>query len=478
MSNLITNSKDEIQDCEIPILDRETFDHVDDVKSKYVATPGVSEEVVREISRQKNEPEWMLEKRLKALALFEKAKMPGWGPDISDLDLNEILYFVRPDTEEATSWEDVPEEIRSTFDKLGIPEAEKEMLAGVGAQYDSDVVYHNLKKEWKEKGVIFENMDVALEKYPELVEKYFMTNCVSIADHKFAMLHAAVWSGGTFIYIPPGVKVDIPMQAYFRMNTMGGGQFEHTLIIADKGAELQYIEGCSAPKFSKNALHAGCVEIFVHEGARVRYSSVENWSKNTFNLNTKRALVDKNGVIEWVNGNMGSGVTMLYPCSVLRGEGARSDSLGVAFAGPGQHQDTGSKVIHAAPNTKSSIVAKSISRNGGISTYRGQVRATKAATNASVSVNCDALLIGDGAISNTYPYQQIDSPEVDVAHEATVGKIGEEELFYLMSRGLSREQAMQMVVSGFIEPIVKSLPLEYAVELNKLIELEMEGAIG
>ncbi len=459
-------------------IERKTYDDADAAPVRFTAPEGLSEELVREISRQKNEPDWMLEKRLAALKHFRQGSLPTWGPDLSGLDLSAITYFVRPDAPEANNWEDVPAEIRQTFDRLGIPAAEKEMLAGAGAQYDSDVVYHNLKEEWKQKGVIFENMDVAVHKYPELVKEYFMTRCIPITDHLFIMLHAAVWSGGTFIYVPPGVTVDVPMQAYFRMNTAGAGQFEHTLIIADKGSQLQYIEGCSAPKFSKNALHAGGVEIFVKEGARVRYSSVENWSKNTYNLNTKRALVEKNGTMEWINGNMGSGVTMLYPCSVLVGEGARSDSLGVAFAGPGQHQDTGSKVIHAAPNTSSMIVSKSISAGGGISSYRGLVRVTPQAKNSSVSVRCDALLIDDISVSNTYPSMKIDTEDADVVHEATVGKIGQEEIFYLMSRGLSEEQAMQMMVSGFIEPIVKSLPLEYAVELNKLIELEMEGAVG
>lgn len=459
-------------------IDRSVYDDAADVKNKYVAKPGLTEEVVREISRQKNEPEWMLEKRLKAFELFKKAKTPTWGPDLSELDLEKIVYYIRPDARESKTWEDVPDEIRDTFEKLGIPEAEREALAGVGAQYDSDVVYHNLKKEWKEKGVIFENMDVAVQEHPELVKKYFMTECIPIHDHKYIMLHAAVWSGGTFIYIPPGVKVDIPMQAYFRMNAESGGQFEHTLIIADKGAEIQYIEGCSAPRYTTNSIHAGCVELFVHEDARIRYSSIENWSKNTYNLNTKRALVDKNGVVEWVNGNMGSGTTMLYPASILRGDGARSDSLGIAFAGPGQNQDTGSKVIHAAKNTSSTITAKSISKGGGISTYRGYVNATPAAAGTKSSVQCDALLLDDKSVSNTYPYMKLNNSEVEIAHEATVGKIGEEELFYLMSRGLSEDEARRMVVSGFIEPIIKALPLEYAVELNKLIELEMEGSIG
>ncbi|MBT3419089.1 MAG: Fe-S cluster assembly protein SufB [Candidatus Magasanikbacteria bacterium] len=462
----------------VPDVSRELFDTPNKDNIKFQVEKGLTEDVVRTISSQKNEPAWMLEKRLAAFTLYEKEKMPTWGPDLSDLDLNELTYFVRPDATEVTSWDDVPDEIKKTFDRLGIPEAEKHALAGVGAQYDSDVVYHNLQQSLKDKGVVFENMDVAVEKYPELVQKYFMTQCVPINDHKFVMLHGAVWSGGTFIYVPKGVKVELPLQAYFRMNTKGSGQFEHTLIIVDEGAELQYIEGCSAPRYNVNSLHAGCVEIFVHKHARVRYSSIENWSKNTYNLNTKRALVDEEGVIEWINGNMGSGVTMLYPASILRGRGARSDSLGIAFAGEGQEQDTGSKVIHAAPNTTSTIRAKSISKDGGISTYRGYVQVTKAATNAKVGVECDALLLDEGSVSNTHPYMNIDTDDVSIAHEATVGKIGDDEIFYLMSRGLSEERAMQMVVSGFIEPIVKALPLEYALELNKLISLEMEGSVG
>ena len=457
---------------------RDVYDKAAEGVTRHAAGLGLTEEVVREISASKDEPDWMLELRLKAFAMFKRTPMPTWGPSLKDLDLDQITYFVRPDAEESQSWATVPDKIRETFEKLGIPEAERHALSGVGAQYDSEMVYHNLKKEWEDKGVIFENMDVAVQKYPDLVRKYFMTDCIPPHDHKFIMLHAAVWSGGTFIYVPKGVKVNVPLQAYFRMNAERGGQFEHTLIIADEGSEVQYIEGCSAPRWNASSIHAGCVELHVHEGARVRYSSVENWSKNTYNLNTKRAVVDKDGIVEWINGNMGSGVTMLYPCSILRGEGSQSHSLGVAFAGPGQNQDTGSKVIHAAPNTTSTIRAKSISKGGGISTYRGYVSATHAAAGSKSSVNCDALLIDEGSVSNTYPSMKVTTDKVDVAHEATVGKIGEEELFYLMSRGLSQDAAMRMIVSGFVEPIVKSLPLEYAVELNKLIELEMEGSVG
>ena len=460
------------------IIDRRKYDDSIDIDNEFVAEEGLNKEIVRYISKTKNEPDWMLKKRLMGFEWFIKTDIPKWGPDLSNLDLNKIKYFVKPGAKETRKWEEVPENIRKVAERIGIPEAEKRSLSGTGFQFDSDMIYHNLKKKWEDKGVLFENMDVALQKYPDLVKRYFMNKCIPVTDHKFIMLHAAVWSGGTFIYVPPNVTVDIPLQAYFRMNSIRGGQFEHTLIIADKNSEVHYIEGCSAPVFSENALHAGCVEIFVHENARVRYSSVENWSKNTYNLNTKRARVESNGVIEWINGNLGSGCTMLYPCSILVGEGAKSDSLGIAFAGAGQNQDTGSKVIHLAPNTYSTIKAKSISQGGGISSYRGLVKVLKNAINCKSSVNCDALLIDDKSISNTFPYMKIDTNKVDIAHEASVGKIGDEQIFYLMSRGLTEEQSRQMVVSGFIEPIVKQLPLEYAVELNKLIELEMEGSVG
>ncbi len=459
-------------------LDRSLYDDANVDRSSYKAAPGLSKELIIDISTQKNEPKWMLDKRLKAFEFFQQKPIPTWGPDLSGLDLDKIIYYVRPGTKESTTWEDVPEDIKKTFDRLGIPEAEKTALAGVGAQYDSDVVYHNIQDDLKKKGVIFENMDVAVQLYPDLVKKYFMTQCVPINDHKFVMLHGAVWSGGTFIYIPKGVQVELPLQAYFRMNAESGGQFEHTLIIADEDSSVQYIEGCSAPRYTTNSLHAGCVEIFVHANAKVKYYSIENWSKNTYNLNTKRALVDENASMEWVSGNMGSGITMLYPSSVLRGRGAHSDSLGIAFAGPGQHQDTGAKAIHAAPNTSSNIRSRSISVGGGIAGFRGLIKVTKKAVNSTALMSCDALLLDEDSVANTYPALQIDTNDVSVAHEARIGKIGDEQLFYLMSRGLSEEQAMRLIVSGFVEPIVKALPLEYAVELNKLIELEMEGAIG
>ncbi|MBS3131221.1 Fe-S cluster assembly protein SufB [Candidatus Woesearchaeota archaeon] len=460
-------------------INRERYDHYNPENLKYKAKPGLSKEIVIEISKQKNEPDWMLQKRLKAFEIFQKLPMPAWGPDLSKLDLNEIIFYQSPDAKRnAKDWNDVPADIKKTFEKLGIPEAERKALAGAGAQYESDVIYHSLKKEWEDKGVVFLDCDEALQKYPELVKKYFMTSCVSPSLHKFAALHAAVWSGGTFIYVPSGVKVRTPLQAYFRMNAKKGGQFEHTLIIVDKGAEVQYIEGCSAPQYDANSLHAGCVEIHVLEGARARYSSIENWSRNTYNLNTKRAIVHKDAVIEWINGNMGSNTTMLYPTSVMIGEGAKSDYIGIAFAGRGQHQDTGTKVYHLAPNTFSTVQAKSISKDGGITSYRGLLHIKKGAVNCKSNVNCDALMVDSISRSNTFPYMDVREKEVELGHEATVSKINDEQLFYLMSRGLNEEQARQMIVSGFIEPVVKELPLEYAVELNRLIELEMEGSLG
>jgi len=458
--------------------DTSVYDKADTAHERYRAGFGVSEDLIREISRQKNEPVWMLEKRLRAFALFLETPLPQWGPDLSGLDLNKITYFVRPDAGESKSWEDVPEDIKRTFDRLGIPEAERTSLGGVGAQYDSDVVYHNIKDEWARQGVVFENMDTAVQNYPDLIRKHFMTSCVPINDHKFAMLHAAVWSGGTFIYVPPGIKVLFPLQAYFRMNAERGGQFEHTLIIADKGSEVSYIEGCSAPRYMTSALHAGCVELFVGEGATIRYSSIENWSLNTYNLNTKRALVEKNGTIEWINGNMGSGTTMLYPCSILVGEGARSESLGIAVAGPGQHQDTGAKVIHVAPRTRSIIRAKSISRGGGVASYRGLVRVGKRADETISHVTCDALILDGASQSHTYPFIKTENTNSEVSHEARTGRIGDDELFYAMSRGLSEERAIQMIVGGFVEEVSKKLPLEYAVEFNRLIDLQMEGAVA
>ncbi|MBU2612716.1 MAG: Fe-S cluster assembly protein SufB, partial [Nanoarchaeota archaeon] len=370
-----------------------------------------------------------------------------------------------------------PKDIKETFDRLGIPEAEKNSLGGVGAQYESETIYHNLKKDLEKKGVIFVDCDTGLKEQEELFKKYFMTTCISPSLHKFSALHAAVWSGGTFIYIPKNVKVEIPLQAYFRMNSKKGGQFEHTLIIADEGSELHYIEGCSAPQYVESSLHAGCVEIHVLKGARVRYSSIENWSKNTYNLNTKRAVVDENGIIEWVNGNLGSHTTMLYPASILKGKNARSDYIGIAYAGKGQYQDTGCKVYHLNENTCSTVLSKGISVDGGVSSYRGLVKINVGAKNSKSSVRCDGLMLDNKSKAMTLPSMDVHENEVEVSHEAAVGKVGEEDLFYLMSRGLSEEESIKLIVSGFIEPVVKALPLEYAVELNKLIELEIENSV-
>lgn len=460
-------------------ITRDLYDHHDDVKDRYKAPEGLNEETVRKISSYKNEPEWMLNRRLDALKIFNELKMPTWGPSLEKLDLNKITYFVVPDAEaNADNWDKVPENIKKTFEKLGIPEAERYALSGVGAQYDSQVVYHKIRDDLKEKGVIFEDMDVAVQKYPDLVKKYFMNKNVKSNLHKFAALHGAVWSGGTFIYVPKNVIVDMPLQAYFRMNTKKGGQFEHTLIIIDEGAKLHYVEGCSAPLYNASSIHAGCVEVFVHKGARMRYSSVENWSKNTFNLNTKRAIVEEDAIMEWVGGNLGSGCTMLYPTSFLIGKNARADHMSIAYAGHDQNQDTGSKVYHLAENTSSTIKSKSISKDGGITAYRGLVKIAKGAKNSKCSVSCDALMFDNSSQSNTYPTIDVEEQESDVVHEATVGKISEEQIFYLQSRGLSAEDAVRMIVSGFIEPLVKELPLEYAVEMNRLIEMEMEGNLG
>lgn len=459
-------------------IDRARYDQRDNVQLRYQTPRGITREVVEEISHRKNEPTWVIEKRLKALAYFEARPMPAWGPDLSRLNLETITYYAEPDTAEKRSWEEVPEEIRKTFDRLGIPEAERTYLAGSGAQMESTMAYHNLKEQWEKLGVIFENFDVAVQKHPDLVREYFMTRCVPLNDHKFAALHGAVFSGGTFIYVPPNVKVTMPLQAYFRMNEAGTGQFEHTLIIVDEGAEVHYLEACSAPRYSTANLHAGCVEVYVKKGARARYTSIENWSKNTYNLNTKRAIVEEDGVMEWINGNLGSGVTMLYPSSMLKGKGAKTDFIGIAVASEGQNQDTGSKVYHLAPHTKSTITAKSISKDGGITTYRGYLKVNQGAVGCSSKVQCDALLLDERSVSNTIPTMEIKESDAAVAHEATVGRIGEDQLFYLQSRGITAQQATQLIVAGFIEPITKQLPLEYAVELNRLIELEMEGSVG
>lgn len=458
-------------------LSRDIFDTANPSPYADGAKRGVDEELVRRISSDKGEPEWMLEHRLKSLAVFREKAMPTWGADLSKLDLDDIIYYASAGSANTDDWGEVPDDIRKVYDRLGIPEAERKMLAGVGAQYESEVVYHKLKEEWEKAGVIFLDMDDAVRQHPDLVKKHFM-QCVPMTDHKFAALHGAVWSGGTFLYVPKGVQVKEPLQAYFRMNAKNMGQFEHTLIIVEEGAKVHYIEGCSAPKYGSQALHAGLVEIFVQDGATCRYSSVENWSRDTYNLNTKRAIVQKDATMEWIGGNMGSDVTMLYPCSVLAGEGARCDHLAIAFANKGQWQDTGAKIFHLAPHTSSKVTSKSISKDGGVAVYRGQLKIHPRAHDCTANVECDALLLDDISRTDTIPDIQIRNNDVTIAHEATVGKLSEEDIFYLMSRGIGEDEARAMIVNGFIEPIVRELPLEYAVEMNRLIELEMEGSVG
>ena len=438
---------------------------------------GLTPEIIKEISKQKNDPEWMAEFRLKALETYNKLELPTWGPDLSELNMDEIATYVRPKSKMADNWEDVPEEIKDTFDKLGIPEAEKRSLAGVGAQYDSEVVYHSMKKELMEQGVIYTDMETAVREYPELVKPHFM-KCVPVKDHKFVALHGAVWSGGSFVYVPKGVKVDIPLQSYFRLNSPESGQFEHTLIIVEEGASLHFIEGCSAPKYNKVNLHAGCVELYVKDNAYLRYSTIENWSKNMLNLNTKKAIVGKNAQIDWVSGSFGSKISMLYPMSILNGEGAKTEYTGISFAGKGQNLDTGFKVIHNSPNTSSLINSKSISKNGGAATYRALVRINENSKNSKCSVSCESLMLDDISRSDTIPVNDIRTDDVEFSHEAKIGKISDQSIFYLMSRGLSEEDAKAMIVRGFADPISKELPIEYAVEMNNLINLELDGAIG
>lgn len=446
--------------------------------SKSKATLGINSDIVKQISKDKKEPAWMLKKRLEALKIFNKMEMPKFGPNLSELDFQKIAYYIKPNAKKnATKWADVPKEIKETFEKLGIPEAERKSLAGVGAQYESEVIYHNLKLDLAEKGVIFLDMDEAVKKYPKLVQKYFMTKCVPVNLHKFTALHAAVWSGGTFIYVPKGINVELPLQAYFRMNTKNAGQFEHTLIIADEDSNTHYIEGCSAPLYDTNSLHAGCVEIFVKKNAKMRYSSIENWSKNVYNLNTKRAIAEENSVIEWINGNTGSKITMLYPTSVLLGKNSRTEYIGIAYAGKGQYQDTGCKVFHIGENTKSHVISKGISIDGGISSYRGLIKVSKNAKNSKSYVRCDGLILDNKSKALTDPQIIVEENQADISHEAAVGKVGQDQLFYLMSRGLSESEAIKTIVTGFIEPLINELPLEYAVELNKLIELEVEKSI-
>ncbi len=435
---------------------------------------GLTEEIVKNISEQKKEPLWMLEKRLHAFSLWQNAKLPEWGPSLDELDLNTITYYLDPTVSETKDWKELPKEIVDTFEKLGIPKAEREFLGGVGAQYDSGVVYHRIQDSLKAQGVIFENMDVALEKYPELVQEYFMSLCIKPEEHAFVSLHGAVWSGGTFIYVPKGVKVTLPLQAYFRMNAPSSGQFEHTLIIADEGSSIEYIEGCSAPKYAASSLHAGCVELIVKKGATLKYTSIENWSKNTFNLNTKKAIVDEQGVIIWCNGNIGSHTTMLYPTSVLMGEGAYSESLGVTVASANQVQDTGTKVIHLAKNTRSLTKSKSIAKEGGVSRYRGFIQFAKGADNCHASVICDGLLLDSESSIEAIPCVKRSNGSCELAHEASVGSVSDEMMWYFAMRGFKENDARRALVKGFMRPLVQALQLEYALELNRLIELEFE----
>lgn len=465
-----------IQDLQ---LDQYKYDFVTDAEPVYRARKGLSEEVVREISAYKEEPQWMLDSRLKALQVYESKPMPTWGGNLSELDavLDEIYFYVRPQDRMEHSWEDVPEEIKDTFEKLGIPEAERKVLAGVGAQYESEMVYHSLREEWEKQGVIFDSIEDGLKNHPDLFREYFGT-VIPTQDNKFAAMNAAVWSGGSFVYIPPGVHLDTPLQAYFRVNQERMGQFERTLIICDEGASAHYIEGCTAPVYSTESFHSGVIEIVVKKNARFRYTTIQNWSNNMYNLVTQRALVNEGASMEWLDGNLGSKLTMKYPSCYLVGEGAHGEILSIAYSGDGQHQDTGGKVVHVAPHTTSSIISKSISKGHGRSTYRGLCKVHKGAHHARSNVECDALLIDDTSRTDTYPYIEIEENDANVGHEASVSKIGEEQLFYLTSRGISEEEAMAMIVRGFIEPIAKELPLEYAVELNRLIELEMEGSVG
>ncbi|MGC9398809.1 MAG: Fe-S cluster assembly protein SufB [Anaerolineae bacterium] len=438
---------------------------------------GIGEDIVHEISAVKGEPPWMLDFRLKALKTFLKIPMPTWGADLGVLDFEEFYYYLRPMSLKARSWEDVPEAIKETFERLGIPEAERKFLAGVETQMDSEAVYGSLKREWESKGIIFVDMDTAVQEYPELVREHIST-AVPIADNKFAALNSAFWSGGSFVYVPPGVHVEIPLQAYFRINARSLGQFERTIIIADEGSDVHYIEGCTAPQYTEAALHTGVIEIFVKGGAHARYTTIQNWSRNVYNLVTQRAVVEAEGSMEWVDGNLGSGITMKYPAVVLRGPGARGEILSIAFAGDGQHYDAGGKAIHLAPNTTSVITSKSISKGDGRAGYRGLVKVVRGATGVKSKVECNALLLDPYSRSDTYPYIDVHEDDVQIEHEASVSKINEDQLFYLTSRGLSEKEAAIMIVNGFLEPFIKELPMEYAVELNRLVELQMEGSVG
>jgi Fe-S cluster assembly protein SufB len=466
------------QDEQIDALGRYSFGWADADTAGASAQRGLSEAVVRDISQKKSEPEWMLQRRLKALDIFDKKPMPNWGSDLSGINFDNIKYFVRSTEKQAASWDDLPPDIKNTYDKLGIPEAEKQRLvAGVAAQYESEVVYHKINEELERQGVIFVDTDTGLKEYPELFEEYF-GSVIPSGDNKFSALNTAVWSGGSFIYVPKGVHVEIPLQAYFRINTENMGQFERTLIIVDEDAYVHYVEGCTAPIYSSDSLHSAVVEIVVKKGGRCRYTTIQNWSDNVYNLVTKRAKADAGATMEWIDGNIGSKVTMKYPAVWLMGEHAKGEVLSIAFAGEGQHQDAGAKMLHLAPHTSSTIVSKSVARGGGRTSYRGLVEVHKGAHHSASTVKCDALLVDDISRSDTYPYVDVREDDVSMGHEATVSKVSENQLFYLMSRGLTEDEAMAMVVRGFVEPIARELPMEYALELNRLIELQMEGAVG
>lgn len=459
-------------------IDRSLYDFRNEDRDAYRIQEGLTREIVEQISREKHDPEWMREFRLKSLEIYNNIQVPNWGPSIEGLNMDNIITYIRPNTTMQGKWENVPENIKDTFERLGIPQAEQSSLAGVGAQYDSEVVYHNVRKEVEDQGVVYTDMESALNgPYAEMVREHFM-KLVPPVDHKFAALHGAVWSGGSFVYVPKGVSVAIPLQSYFRLNAKGAGQFEHTLIIVEEGADLHFIEGCSAPKYNVANLHAGCVELFVGKNAKLRYSTIENWSKNMYNLNTKRALVAEGGTIEWVSGSFGSHVSYLYPMSILNGTGARSEFTGVTFAGHSQNLDTGCKVVHNAPKTSSVVNTRSISKSGGISTFRSSVVVTNKAKQAKSSVSCQSLMLDNISRSDTIPAIDIRTADADIGHEAKIGRISDDAVFYLMSRGISEEEARAMIVSGFADNVSKELPLEYAVEMNNLIRLEMQGSIG
>ena len=463
---------------ELDQLGRYRFGWADSDAAGAAAKRGLNEDVVRDISAKKDEPAWMLERRLKALRVFDKKPMPLWGADLSEIDFDNIKYFVRSTEKQATSWDELPADIKNTYDRLGIPEAEKQaMIAGVAAQYESEVVYHKIREDLEAQGVIFVDTDTGLREYEDLFKEYF-GSVIPAGDNKFAALNTATWSGGSFIYVPPGIHVEIPLQAYFRINTENMGQFERTLIIVDEGSYVHYVEGCTAPVYSSDSLHSAVVEIIVKKNARCRYTTIQNWSNNVYNLVTKRAVAHEGATMEWIDGNIGSKVTMKYPAVWLVGEHAKGETLSVAFAGEGQHQDAGSKMVHAAPNTSSTIISKSVARSGGRSSYRGLVQIMEGAHGSKSTVKCDALLVDAISRSDTYPYVDVREDDVTMGHEATVSKVSEDQLFYLMSRGLTEDEAMAMIVRGFVEPIARELPMEYALELNRLIELQMEGAVG